>query len=299
MPSPVPAGYTRGPILFLRAEAAPNTTQVSEPSARLLQRLWNEAGAYGSRVFVIAVGSDARPGADALADLLRRWEAEQVTLLEVGARAIAAAWGGPTADAHAVAALQRATAILLVGEDPLWGAALLGGTPLAQAIRRANAQNKAVAAWGKGAAILCQHMAAWSEGAGDKPHVQFGPGLGIVNRVLLEATASRSQVSLDRLAEAVGYNPFLVGVGLDEGSGAVVYANAMLEAIGDATVTVLDGAGLAEAATPGALAGKSEGGLAALGLVTGRLRAGHTFNFDTRTFTAPADGDLSLQSLAH
>lgn len=291
MPSPVPAGYTRGPILFLRPAA---TGAAAGP---LLQRVWNEAGAYGSRIAVLAIGAAAAPEAGRVAALFRAWESEQVTLLSVENRAAAAQWGGAESAAGA-AELQRATAIVLVSYVPLQAAALLGGTPLAQAIRRANAQNKAVAALGAGGAILCQHMAVWAPG--EASALQFAPGLGIVNRVLLECAADAPGAAHARLADAVGYNPFLVGVGLSADSGAVIYPNAQLEAIGAGEVQVVDGSQLLEAATPGVLAAAATAGtLAAAGVAVHSLQPGGTFNFDTRVVHTPAEHELELQSAAN
>lgn len=287
MPSPVPAGYTRGHILFVRSARA------AEES--LWQRFWTEAGAYGSRIVLLAIGDDAAADAERAAHLFRTWESEQVTLLRVAARADAAGWGEVGEGLSHAETILRATALAILCNDALRGAALLGGTPLAQAVRRANARNKAIVAAGAGAAILCQHMGVW--GAGGERDGRIAPGLGLVNRVLLDNTAPSLEESLPRLVEAVGANPFLVGVSLAGNCGVVIYPNATLEVFGETPVLVVDAAGKAEAAIPGELAQAARAGaLEAAGVAAHRLNAGGAYNFNTRH---AAVGPLSTEGPAN
>ena len=148
MPSQVPAGYTRGAILFM----GPMQDETGEAS--LLQRFWDEAGAYGSRILIIAnFGSD-----DSLPERYGRrfaeWESDSVTHLSLESRQDAQRDGAATL-------VENATGILLVGDSPLRMASTVGGTILATAIRRANARGKVICGAGACASILCQHMIAY------------------------------------------------------------------------------------------------------------------------------------------
>jgi hypothetical protein len=48
MPAPVPSGYTRGALLFIPA------CQDEKGEGHLLQYFWEEAGAYGARIVIVA-----------------------------------------------------------------------------------------------------------------------------------------------------------------------------------------------------------------------------------------------------
>jgi cyanophycinase-like exopeptidase len=87
--------------------------------------------------------------------------------------------------------VEQATGIVLVGDDPLQWAAILGGTPLAQMIRRANARSKLVAGVGAVGAFLCQHIiSAGAQPATLRGAVSFGPGLGLVNRIVVDVSST-------------------------------------------------------------------------------------------------------------
>jgi cyanophycinase len=269
--------------------------------ARLMQRFWNEAGAYGSRIVVLAVGTSTQEEADRLARLFELWESERVVRMNAPTRAAARAWGAAENAANATE-IERATAILVLNDDAAAGASLIGGTALAQSLRRANARNKALAAVGSGAALLCQHMGAAPARSGVKAGghaIGFAPGLGAVNRVLLDCTAEDAEQVRAPLTQAVCVNPFLVGVGLGAASGAVVYPNATLEAFGDGRVVVVDGSAMEEVPDAATLEGESAEALAARGIAVHGLTAGCIFRIEERTLTTPQDDDLSLQSSAY
>jgi cyanophycinase len=239
MPAPVPAGYTRGAILFI------SSCQNKESEQRLLQFFWEEAGAYGARIVLVPTDPDAAAVAQRYTVLFSEWESDSVTQLLVDSRESALY-------AANLERIEGATAILLLGENPVRLATILGGTPLAQVIRRANARGKIVAGYGRASALLCEHMIAFETGEVEerKPFlrrhlIQFAPGLGITNRVVLDITVAESEAAMNRLARllhAVAYNPFLVGVGLEIDTGAVIYADNTLEIFGQNSGLIVDGA---------------------------------------------------------
>lgn len=126
MPAPVPAGYTRGALVVI------GTTTTHASQEQLLQRFWNEAGGYGARLLLCGT-----PGTEAQSttyyDQLVAMEATSVTQMSVEERST-------TTTAHYHNAIEQATGILLLAPTPFHVAALLGGTPLATALRRANAR---------------------------------------------------------------------------------------------------------------------------------------------------------------
>jgi cyanophycinase len=235
MPAPVPPGYTRGPILFFGASSGPHIRP------ELLQTVWTETGAYGTRLVIVAV----EPALDAmvrdLAQLYRTWECDQVEEMQLGGRAAAF---DPARSAH----IEGATGIILLAQDPLRLAATLGGTPLAQAIRRGNARGKAVAGIGSAATFLCQHMLASATLSAPLREVaRFAPGLGLINRLLVDATTTQTPLpaaTTAALLAAVAINPFLVGVGLEPDTAAILYPDETLQIYGVNGVTIVDGAAL-------------------------------------------------------
>jgi cyanophycinase len=148
-------------------------------------------------------------------------------------------------DAGRVAALNQATAVFLTGGNQLRLATLLGGTPIAQALRDRNAAGVPVAGTSAGASILSQHMIAFGR-AGEWPTqrmVQLAPGLGLTNRVVIDQHFQQ-RGRTGRLMVAVAYNPYLLGLGIDEDTAAILDAENRLTVIGRGSVVIVDGAGM-------------------------------------------------------
>ena len=100
---------------------------------RILRHFYTLAGGDDARLVVIPTASEDRQGAGQMhLDIFQSFGAATVEILPVFNRQDA------IEPAH-LAPLQAATGIFLVGGNQLRFSALLGGTPLAQAIRRANA----------------------------------------------------------------------------------------------------------------------------------------------------------------
>lgn len=272
MPAPVPAGYTRGALVVIGA------TTNATVQEQLLQRFWTEAGGYGARLLICgAAGMDQQ--SNAFANHLRNMEAASVDLLPIQDRQTARMTEHQTM-------VERATGILLLAPSPLHIAALIGGTPLATAIRRANAIGKTVAGAGPSAPILCQHiLTQTAEQDATAPLlqrdlIQFAPGLGMVNRLLLavEPLPRPASQQIAGLLTAVAYNPFLVGVDIEANTGIVIYPDTTLEVFGANNVLIVDGHAITHTdvttiARPGA------GSVHGVQLHV--LRHGQTFTFDT------------------
>ena len=236
MPAPVPPGFTRGPIIFIGAITAPQAERA------LLQSFWDEAGSYGARILIVPTAAGADRAADHYRTLFAEWETESVTVLSVHDRKEAAAEAN-------VKLVENATGILLLDGNPLRFTSVLGGSPLAQALRRANARGRVVCAIGRSGSILCQHMIAFDNQQAlpnafvHRSLIQFAPGLGLVNRLVIDAAQPGAPMSalLGRLITAVAYNPFLIGAGVEPNTGLVLYANSVTEVFGAGSVVVTDG----------------------------------------------------------
>ena len=283
MPAPVPAGYTRGALVVM------GTTTVPTAQEQLLQRFWNEAGGYGARLLICGTTGTEAQSATYYAQLLAM-EATSVTQLQINERSSALA-------SHDHSAIEQATGILLLAPTPFHIAALIGGTQLATALRRANASGKTVAGAGSSAAILCQHMITTA------PHqpastpmlqrdlIHFAPGLGMVNRLLLAVQPQPQPAShhLASLLTALAYNPFLVGVDIAPDTGIVIYPDATLEVFGTNNVLLVDGNTVSHTDL---MDGSVAGALSLHDVRLHVLKHGQTFNFDSHTVRPQPSTDI-------
>jgi len=144
-------------------------------------------------------------------------------------------------------AVDHAALVLLLADLPLRLSALVGGTALARALRRRNAEGMAVAGCAGGAAILCEHMLSHgTEGATPRSGgASFAPGLGLTNRVVIDQGGHASD-RLGRLLAALALNPFALGLGLDAATAAVIGPDNVLEVLGSGGVTLIDPAEMAD-----------------------------------------------------
>jgi cyanophycinase len=137
--------------------------------------------------------------------------------------------------------LDRATGIFITGGNQLRLSTILGGTLIAQTIRKRNASGIAVAGTSAGASIMSEHMIAGgdSNSAPRGDAVSLAPGLGLTNTVIIDQHFTERN-RLGRLLTASSYNPFLIGMGVDEDTAAFIGPDNVFEVIGSGTVTVVD-----------------------------------------------------------
>ena len=137
--------------------------------------------------------------------------------------------------------LERASGVFFTGGNQLRIATVLGGTAVARLVRRLNAGGAIVGGTSAGAAILPEHMIAYGA-SGPTPTagmVQLTPGLGLTNRVVVDQHF-RQRDRLGRLLTALAYNPFAIGLGLDEDTAAFIDPDNVMHVIGSGAVTVID-----------------------------------------------------------
>ncbi len=245
--------------------------------ARMMQSFWDEAGGYGARILIVPTAASDVTSAERYRRWLLEAEVDWVELLPVTLRRTAH-------DPALVERVENATGILITDGNPLRFVGMLGGTPIAQAIRRANARGRVVAGIGQGGAVLSQHMVVAPEpfvsSAPTPASIRFAPGLGIVNRLTVDSdneAGTNLRTHLPRLLTAVAYNPFLIGVALDPDTGIVLYANSTLEVFGAGSALIVDGAQIEECdlyATP------PDQPFHVTGVEIHTLTHGYTFNLD-------------------
>lgn len=142
--------------------------------------------------------------------------------------------------------VDKSDGVFMTGGNQLRLSTTLGGTPLAQKIRRRHAAGMHVAGTSAGAAFMPEHMIAGGhEGATPHPDmVTLAPGLGLTNKYIIDQHF-RQRDRLGRLLTALAYNPFAVGIGLDEDTAAFIRPGDDLEVVGSGGITVIDPADLA------------------------------------------------------
>ena len=182
--------------------------------------------------------------------------------------------------------IERATGVFFTGGNQLRLSTFIGGTAVAKAIRMANARGMHVAGTSAGAAILSEHMIAFGE-EGSTPvagMVRLAPGLGLTNRFVIDQHF-RQRDRLGRLTASLAFNPFAIGIGLDEDTAAFIAPDNTLEVLGSGGVTVVDASDLQFSS----MAQVDEGQpICLLGLRFHILVAGATFNLHTRQASAGA-----------
>ena len=180
--------------------------------------------------------------------------------------------------------LESATGVFLTGGNQLRLATHLGGTPVARLIRVMNARGVPVAGTSAGAAFLSEHMIAnGEEGASPRAgSVTLSPGLGLTNRIVIDQHF-RQRDRLGRLLTALAYNPYVIGLGLDEDTAAFIGPDNGLEVVGSGSVTVVDASGIEFSSMDLA---KKDDPVCMLGVKLHILIQGATFNLHTREASA-------------
>jgi len=137
--------------------------------------------------------------------------------------------------------IEEADGLFMTGGNQLRLSTTLGGTGLARLIRHRNAMGMHVAGTSAGAAFLPEHMIAGGyEGSTPSPDmVTLAPGLGLTNHVIVDQHF-RQRDRLGRLLTALAYNPFAIGIGLDEDTAAFIRPDNKLEVVGSGGLTIVD-----------------------------------------------------------
>lgn len=137
--------------------------------------------------------------------------------------------------------LEKASGVFMTGGNQLLLSTILGGTSVAQVIRRRNALGVHIAGTSAGAAFIPEHMIASGENGlmpkGDM--VTLSPGLGLTNKLIVDQHFSQRD-RLGRLLCAMSYNPFALGLGIDEDTAAFLGSDGIIRVVGSGMLTVVD-----------------------------------------------------------
>lgn len=191
--------------------------------------------------------------------------------------------------------LASATGIFLTGGNQLRLTTTLGGTEVARLIRRRNAAGVVVAGTSAGASFISEHMIAGGEEGGTPRAgmVRLAAGLGLTNKVIIDQHF-RQRDRFGRLLAALAYNPFPVGLGLDEDTAAFIGPDNVLEVVGEEALTVVDASRLTYSAMGRVADGEP---VSMLNVRVHVLVTGGRFNLETREAFAE-EGPLAADAEA-
>ncbi len=180
--------------------------------------------------------------------------------------------------------LDEVDGVFLTGGNQLRLSTMIGGTEVAKALRRRNAEGMHVAGTSAGAAFLCEHMIAFGrEGASPRARiVTLAPGLGLTNRMIIDQHF-RQRDRLGRLLTALAYNPFAIGIGLDENTSGFLGPDETLEVVGAGALTIVDPSELEFSSMAKV---RKNDPVCLIGLRLHILDHGSTFNLHTRVAAA-------------
>lgn len=270
-PSRIPDGEERGWIVPIGG------AEDKENGAKILQRFLDLCGGAGADIVVIPTASRMPDTGDRYEKLFSELGANRVESMDFDTRR-------DCFEPNRIQRIEQASGIFFTGGNQLRISTMLGGTPIAQAIRAQNARGVAVGGTSAGASILSEHMIAFgTEGSSPRADsVRLAPGLGLTNRVVIDQHF-RQRDRLGRLVAALAYNPFAIGIGLDEDTAAFIGPDNTIEVEGSGSVTVVDADGLQFSSMH--MVGEDEP-VCLLGLGVHILTKGATFNLNTRKASA-------------
>jgi cyanophycinase len=269
--SKVADGATRGWIVPIGG------AEDKENSPAILRRFVQLAGGANADIVVIPTASQLQGTGARYERLFGELGAERVTAIDFDTRRDAEESGRLTR-------LEQASGVFFTGGNQLRLTTLIGGTPVAKAVRALNARGVPVAGTSAGAAFISEHMIAFGD-EGATPvagSVRLAPGLGLTNRFIIDQHF-RQRDRLGRLLTALAYNPFAVGLGLDEDTAAFIGPDNNVHVEGSGAITVVDASGVEFSSMAEIEEGQP---VCLLGIRLHLLTRGATFDLHTRVADA-------------
>jgi cyanophycinase len=204
---------------------------------RILKKFLELAGGTSAEVLIVPVASDYPEfAADVYTQAFRNLGVASPRVLRATSRQ-------DVVNADVDKLLDGVTGIIMTGGDQMRLVSLLGGTKLAEKIRKAVRETDVVmAGTSAGAAAMSTSMIVRGEPT-SHPHknaVRLSPGLGFLKNIIIDQHFSeRGRIS--RLITAVSFNPYNLGIGIDENTAIILDGKGKLEVYGQGSTTIVDG----------------------------------------------------------
>ncbi len=267
MPSKIPEGETRGWIVPIGG------AENKENDRDILEHFVAVSGGESANIVVIPTASRLSETGPRYEQIFKNLGAAKVAVMDFDTRR-------DCQEPGRLRRIEEATGIFFTGGNQLRLTTLLGGTPVAKLIRTRNAHGVTVGGTSAGASILSEHMIAFGDEGSSviSGSVRLAPGLGLTNRFIIDQHF-RQRDRLGRLMTALAYNPFAVGIGLDEDTAAFIGPDETVEVSGSGGVTIVDASEVSYSSVAESVEGQP---ICVLGLRLHFLVAGATFNLHTR-----------------
>lgn len=204
---------------------------------RILKKFLELAGGDKAEVLIVPVASDFPEfAADVYTQAFRNLGVTHPRVLRATSRQ-------DIVNADVGKLLDGVTGIFITGGDQMRLVSLLGGTKLAEKIRKMVRETDVVlAGTSAGAAAMSTSMIVRGEPS-SHPHknaVRLSPGLGFLKNIIIDQHFSeRGRIS--RLITAVSFNPYNLGIGIDENTAIILDGQGILEVYGQGSTTIVDG----------------------------------------------------------
>lgn len=204
---------------------------------RILKKFISLAGGEEAEILVIPVASDYPEfAADVYSQAFRQLGVKNPRVLRAISRQ-------DIFEIDADEILDGVTGVIMTGGDQMRLTSLMGGTEFSQKLReKARETDLVIAGTSAGAASMSSAMIVRGQST-PHPHkdsVRLSPGLGFIKNIIIDQHfTERGRIS--RLITAVAYNPYNLGIGIDENTAIILDKNGILEVHGEGTVTIVDG----------------------------------------------------------
>ena len=204
---------------------------------RILKKFLSLAGEEKAEVLIVPVASDFPEfAADVYTQAFRNLGVANPRVLRATSRQDAF-------EANADELLDGVTGVFITGGDQMRLVSILGGTKFAARLRHMVRETDMVlAGTSAGAAGMSTSMIVRGEST-SHPHksaVRLSPGLGFLKNIIIDQHfTERGRIS--RLITAVSYNPYNLGIGIDENTAIILNNNGIMEVFGAGSATIVDG----------------------------------------------------------
>jgi cyanophycinase len=204
---------------------------------RILKKFLSLAGEENAEILIIPVASDFPEfAADVYTQAFRNLGVANPRVLRATSRQ-------DVFQANPDELLDGVTGVFMTGGDQMRLVSILGGTKFADKLRHLVRETDIVlAGTSAGAAGMSTSMIVRGEST-SHPHkgsVRLSPGLGFLKNIIIDQHfTERGRIS--RLITAVSYNPYNLGVGIDENTAIILNSHGIMEVYGAGSTTIVDG----------------------------------------------------------
>jgi cyanophycinase len=204
---------------------------------RILKKFLELAGGEKAEVLIVPVASDFPEfAADVYTQAFRNLGVANPRVLRATSRQ-------DVVQADVEKLVDGLTGVFITGGDQMRLVSLLGGTKFADRLRKmVRGTDLVLAGTSAGAAAMSTSMIVRGEPS-SHPHknaVKLSPGLGFLKNIIIDQHfTERGRIS--RLITAVSYNPYNLGIGIDENTAIILDDKGVLEVFGAGSATIVDG----------------------------------------------------------